>query len=300
VLLGGVGSVFAAGLPGCNLVADLEQFSKVEDQVDGNGGGDGNGDGNGGGDGGPPEDELCGDGATFCAYLTDFGIHHHSNDRMEVNLVTSVAEGVTPHLRARAVFEPIGASDIRFAMPNVIVGDVDVQIWVDYQNHGTFDDAPVDHNWLIRPTPPGEMTGRLLSFENGVLVFRHDTVFDQFAYPPHGLGSSLTAHFENTADFAGATLEFRVTEHASQRNVGLYRTQIYSYGASLKLYHVIDASVPYDIAYYVDVSRTGHYDPGDPAWLIENTELRHDHLTLDLNDPTTDEAESLFPYPRER
>lgn len=234
-------------VPGCTVVADLDSFEREP----------------------------------VCMDLRLRGFGPHPGDRTEVRVVTDQSDdpGDPPpnQLRARAVLDPLGATDVDVKMPGAVGdGPHRLDFFADADSDRTYDDPPADHTWQIRDP-----------CAKAPIVFEH--VFDFAPLPapePRGEDFQMTLEEMRT----GEPFEVRVVELDSGqqreeegRTVGLYYTPNVK-NETFSIDGIIQPDKRYILSFWTDRNDNHRYDPPDvddpdapgtdEAWRLEVTGQR--------------------------
>lgn len=256
-------ALLCAGATGCTLIENLDRFRTA----DGGASGDASVSDASAATDASARNLGCNNPETLCVRLTDFT--PHLGELVDIDLVTA-----DHTLRARAIFDPLGAASANIVLPLAIPGSevpkagaastLHLEIWGDQTGDRKYT-ADKDHDWVEHLPASGKD------------VFMHNTAFTNLLPRPRAIGGDFAMNVTGMAIHAGKQFVVIVIEADSGRTVGSYRLNaIPASGAfSVTIPEIIDTGsgggIAYHIEYYADANGNGHYDGVGPdhSWVTD-------------------------------
>lgn len=162
---------------------------------------------------------------------------------------------------AVGVIDSIVTLDTNITMPNALVEDHNyrIDVWVDVNNNGEYDGATVDNSWSIAVPETGEVD------------LTTSTTPTEIEAEYNAPGEDLTLNLTGFTPHTGQAMEFRVIEVATNRTVGVYRTEaVVAPDFTVTIPDVIENGANYQLDFFADFNMNGMYDtpPTDHAWRL--------------------------------
>jgi len=213
---------------------------------------------------------ICGnDSATgqmdLVVSLTEMNPHMQHVMTLDLVRIRTVGSLRVRQAVARAVYEPLGASELDIVLPCTIrAGVYEVDLHMDSNQSGSYDACPepgngcADHQW------------RLMVQADGTLQYRHDIDFANLAEgAAEPIGPfPLTIVFRNVERYAGLPTEIRLRQ-MPEGGIARETTFLYRLGAlpadrapmERRFDGLITSGARYEVVVWIDQNGNGTYDP---------------------------------------